>query len=235
MANTDPRSRAPKAVSLIAAALALGVGASALAGDVLGKMDVRGKLTDPDDGDPATPLAPYWEQWNGFLETEDTDPTPDGVLAVVLLGEGRAEPAGCSYALRGGDLTPTTLVAKPGTTLRIENTDPMAHELHADGLEGFSPLQTAPGNARTVPLDATGHFVIRDRLYPHVVGHLHVVDGLVACAEIDSRGRFRFKDVPKGSYTLKIFRGEEELASQSIEVSGRSTKIEPITLATGAR
>ncbi|MFW6085726.1 MAG: cupredoxin domain-containing protein, partial [Myxococcota bacterium] len=164
MPKTDSRSGAPKAVSLIASALALGVGASALAGDVRGKMDVRGKLEDPGNGDPAAPLAPYWEEWNGFLEPEEADPTPDRVLAVVLLGEGPPEPSGCEYTLQGGDLTPTTLVAKQGTTLRIENTDPMAHELHANDLDGFSPLQTAPGNARTVPLEQAGHFVVRDRL-----------------------------------------------------------------------
>lgn len=232
MAKANRLGRTPTVAALLVATLALGLAATAGAVDVRGSLTIQGKLVNPGNSNLQAPLKPYWNEWNGFLEPGDTAPPPSRVLSLALIGHAPVgtQPTGCSYALRGGDFDPTTMVAQKGTTLRIDNTDGCSHELYSDDLDGFSALQTSPGNARTVPLTKTGHFIIRDKLYSHVIGDLHVVDGLVACAQIDPHGRFEFKDVPAGSYTLKVFYGARVLASQTVDATGRRAIIPPLTL-----
>lgn len=223
----DGRTPITAALAMVAA---LGLAATAWAVDVRGSLDVQGTLRNPGNTDLTPPVKPYWQEWNGFLELGSLTPSPNRVLSVVLVGKGPPEPVGCGYALRDGDFDPTTMVAKKGTTLRIENTDPCAHELFSDDLSGFGPLQTAPGNARTVPLGKTGHFVVRDRLYPHIIGDLHVVDDLVACGEMDDRGRYQFRDVPDGNYTVKVFYGARQIGEKPVEASGRVVTVEPLSV-----
>lgn len=227
------RSIVLSAVAVTVAVLSWTPAGPAAAVEVRGLMKVVGTLPHPAQVAPGAPFKPYWEEWNGFVDPRKGAPDPGQVLSVVLRGKGAAGDPGCSYALRGGAFAPTTMVAAKGSNLRIENTDGCAHELHAEGIEGFSPLQTAPGNARAVPLPTTGHFVIRDQLYPHVVGHLHVVEDLVACAEIDAKGRFRFPDVTDGSYTLEVYRGDAKVLSEPVEASGRYHTTDPLTVSPG--
>lgn len=218
------------AIAAVVAVVSWAPAGPAAAVEVRGLVKVVGSLPHPAEAGTAGPFEPYWEEWNGFLDPREGSPEPGRVLSVVLRGDGAAEDPGCEYALRGGAFAPTTMVGRQGANLRIENTDGCAHELYADGVEGFSPLQTAPGNARAVPLATTGHFVIQDRLYPHVVGHLHVVDDLVACADVDAKGRFRFPDVTEGAYTLEVYQGESRVLSEPLEASGRYHTTDPMTI-----
>ena len=208
-------SRCLGAVTLAGVLLAAG---TALAGTVRGTLAVPANLAVP-AASAEGPARFYWEEANGFLETRPERIDPARALAVVLLGslqEGEAPSS--DFELRGGSLLPSTLVAQRGTTLRITNTDACGHELFAEGVEGFAPLQTAPGNARTLPLAQVGTFAIGDRAHAHVRGHLHVVDNLVARAEVQANGQFRFQGVPNGTYTLKVFYGSDEIASQEVTV-----------------
>ncbi|MFW5921183.1 MAG: hypothetical protein ACOCUS_05030 [Polyangiales bacterium] len=202
---------------------------TAAAVEVRGSLDVPKDLSDQAADEPAT-HEPYWEEWNGVLDPKDPTFEPARELAVVLTGSGSADPDGCEYALRGGDFAPRTIVAKGGSTLRIKNTDGCSHELHAD-MEGFAPLQTAPGNARTVTLPGEGHWVVRDKRYPHVEGHLHAVKDLVACGAIAADGKFTFENVEPGTYTLAVYHDAEQVASQQVEIEeGGTQTLEPIAL-----
>jgi hypothetical protein len=126
------------------------------------------------------------------------------------------------------------MVARVGQSLRIENTDAFPHELYADGIENFTALSTAPGNARSQPLAAAGQFVVRDRLYGHIEGHLHVVPNLIACAQVNADGSFTFGEVAPGSYTVKVFHRDRDLVTSPIEVTeGRELVLEPIALSGG--
>jgi hypothetical protein len=198
----------------IAAVLALG--ATAFAGPI------RGSVTVPPDAQPMqrAPSTPdhYWRVWNGVLEPLPEQLDPSRELAVVLTGTVAGEPIGCSHALRGGALSPSTLVVRTESTLRIENYDGCSHSLVAEGIEVFQPLETPPGNARAVPVGEGGPWVIRDVAHPHVEGHLHAVPDLVACGTVDSRGGYTFPALPAGSYTLKVFRGDAEVGSVPLEV-----------------
>ncbi|MCA9581710.1 MAG: hypothetical protein KC416_07935 [Myxococcales bacterium] len=115
---------------------------------------------------------------------------------------------------------PSTIVVREGQTLTIENTDPFSHKLYSSEVEGFTPLQTAPGNSRSVKFPKAGVFSIRDASHAFVRGTVHVLPDVSAHAEVSSSGRFRFADVPNGSYTLKVFFRDRLVASQPVQVDG---------------
>jgi hypothetical protein len=223
------RASAPLLAGSAALVALLAAGATAFA------VPVRGTLEIPRDAQPARSEADrpdhYWRVWNGVLEPRPEQMAPNRELAIVLTGGAGGDPVGCEYALHGGALEPSTLVIKQGTTLRIENHDGCSHFLYADGVDVFERLETPPGNARAVPIADGGPWVIRDAVHPHVQGTLHALPDLVACGDIDARGAYVFPSVPAGTYTLKVYRGADELASQELTVAeGRELVVPPVPL-----
>ena len=210
--------------TILAAGLAT---ATALAAPIRGQV----QLAADSAAEPASEENTYyWKVWNGVVDPQTPRPDPSRELAVVLTGEGTEEPIGCTYAIRGGDLHPSTLVVKAGAAMRIENRDGCSHELRSEGIPDFAPLATAPGNARAINVPAGGPYTITDRLYGHVGGTVHAITDLVACAEVGADGAFVFEGIPNGEYTLKIFRGTEELHTAPIVVQDAPITVEPIGL-----
>lgn len=183
--------------------------------------ELRGRLDLPKDAArrllPAPPKA-YWEEWNGVLPPAEPRVQAGRYLAVALRGSGTPKLDACGGSLRGGDLLPHTLLVRSGGELRIVNHDGTPHELFAEEMEGFGPLPTAPGNARTVRVPGAGRWTVRDARYPHVQGHVVALDDLVACGRVADDGSVRFSDVPAGRYTLVVFHRGEPVASQPVEV-----------------
>ena len=177
----------------------------------------------------------YWKVWNGALpEQRDTDDHGD-VLA-VLTGKFTGPPIGCKFAFRGGGLDPSTIAARSGTTIRVENRDAFTHELSVEGLAGFTPLEAGPGKARVIPVPAGGPWELGDRIYGHIDGHLHSLRELVACATVSANGKFKFEDVPPGPYSLRILRGSEQVASRRITVpASRTLQVDPLSMTTSRR
>jgi len=177
----------------------------------------------------------YWKVWNGALpEQPETDDHGD-VLA-VLTGKFTGPTIGCKFAFRGGGLSPSTIVARSGTTIRVENRDAFTHELSVEGLAGFTALEAGPGKARVIPVPAGGPWELGDRIYGHIDGYLHSMRELVACATVNASGKFKFEDVPPGPYSLRILRGSEQVASRRITVpAGRTFQTDPLTLSRSRR
>ncbi len=121
-------------------------------------------------------------------------------------------------------------MTKGGAGLRIENRDGCTHELQSEGIEGFAPLATAPGNARQVTVPSGGPHEITDRLYGHIHGWVVGVDDLVACATIEEDGKYAFESVPAGEYTLKVYRDGEEVTTQAVTVGDGPLTVDPLTL-----
>lgn len=216
-----------------AALLALGWSGHGIASTVRGSL-ILGAYQPTRD--PETPTAPcYWELENGFKEVVRDRVEAPRELAVVLVGESPVTPGQVEVPFRGGSLLPSTIAVRTGTTLRLRNDDEIAHELYAVGLDGFSREATSPRGVRSVNLRAAGHWVLRDHLVIHVLGHLHVIDNLVAIGKVENDGRYSFNDIPPGDYTLKIFHGGNEIGSQAIAVAEKKDlAIDPITLTAAA-
>lgn len=213
---------------LLLAALGCAVAGSAGA-QIAGKL-ILGAYK-PEQPKPARPSY-YWELENGFKEVRPDRVDARREIAVVLLSDG-APQAGLErveIALSGGGLLPSTLVLRTGSTLLISNNDEFAHELYAQGLDTFTAEATSPRGRRSVNVASAGSWPLRDKVVPHVAGHLHVLPNLAAVAAPDAEGQFSFKQVAPGKYTLKVFHGERELASQEIELTGKELTLDPITL-----
>ncbi|MCS6797317.1 MAG: hypothetical protein NZ898_02095 [Myxococcota bacterium] len=185
---------------------------------------VRGTLEWPRNHEPAAarpssgPAPFYWEERNGILDVRPRRIDAARDFAVGLFGSGPG-PAETEVALDGGDFSPTTVLVRAGTTLRIVNRDACSHELYVEGREDFTPLGTSPGNARTTQVREAGTFEIRDRLYAHVRGWVVAAADLVARGTVESSGAFAFADVPAGSYTLRVYYRGREVARRDVTVT----------------
>jgi hypothetical protein len=177
----------------------------------------------------------YWKVWNGALPEQRDRGDHSDVLA-VLTGKFTRPPIGCKFSFRGGGLDPSTVAARSGTTVRIENRDAFTHELSVQGLPGFTPLESGPGKARAIPVPAGGPWELGDRIYAHVDGHLHSMRELVACATVTAGGKFRFDNVPPGPYSLRILHGSEQVAIRRVTVpAGKTLKVDPLSMSKSRR
>jgi hypothetical protein len=212
----------PAALSMLAASAAAQISGKLLLGSL-----------EPSASAAREPAGSYnWELENGFKEVRADRVDGRRELAVVLLADGLKaghDAARVEVAFSGGSLLPSTIAVRTGTTLMIRNDDEIAHELFAPGLTGLSAEPTTARGRRSVSLQTPGSWPLRDRLVPHLSGHLHVLPDLVAVASIDGSGQFSFSDVPPGKYTLKVFRGERALVSTPVELATRSLTLDPIT------
>ncbi|MGB5694344.1 MAG: carboxypeptidase-like regulatory domain-containing protein [Polyangiales bacterium] len=190
---------------------------------------VRGDASTKATSDPGS-ASYYWKVWNGALPEQPAKDDHSDLLA-VLTGAFTGPPIGCTFSFRGGGLEPSTLAARAGTPIRIENLDAFTHELVVRALPGFTPLESGPGKARVVPVPAGGPWEVGDRLYGHIDGYLHSMRELVACATVTPNGGFRFDGVPPGPYSLRVLRGPEQVAMRRVTVAaGRTLQVDPLTL-----
>ena len=205
-----------------------------LAGDVRA-VDVRGSVRSSEEPKAKAIEAvrpPYWQEWNGFIEPKKAGVDYAREVTAALFGPVETRDA-TTVALRDGTLSPSTIVVQHGTPLRIRNDDDFPHELYAEGLKNFDARSTGPGQTRSIPMDQTGVFVVRDMLSPHVKGLLHVVTKVSLIVNPGHDGAFVFREVPPGHYTLKFFRGERVLSGGDVEIaSTRDVVLDPVALDT---
>lgn len=201
----------------------------ALAGEVSGKLVLGAYKPAPEA--PPKRLPFNWELENGFKQVLPERVEAPRELAVVLVGPGDAR--GMEFvdvSMRGGSLMPSTVVVRAGTTVKLKNEDEIAHEVFAEGLEGFSAEAISPRGVRSIHLGNTGNWPLRDNLLAHVRGHLHVIADVVAIGKVAPDGSYAFGEVVPGKYTLKVFHGTKEVLAQAVEVGDKATSIDPITL-----
>jgi hypothetical protein len=228
--TTGRRLRA--VLSLLVLSLAVATATTAWAVDVRGTLRAPATLGQPaPESEEARRRDHYWDERNGFLDPRPYRFDPSRELAVVLTGPGPFMPEQPGFRIANGNLMPRTVVERVGATLRIHNTDPVVHQIRAEGLAGFAESPTSPGLVRTQLLETAGNWPLRDNLYAHVQGHLHVLPDLVARAVVQPDGTFLFRNVAAGTYTLKVFRGATEVHSAEVQVAAdRELVVNPIAI-----
>jgi hypothetical protein len=233
MSVVHMRTRFQSVVVWTCRSLVIGLCVSTIPGKPALASEVKGQLVIaslPPRAANVTPRAAFnWELENGVKEVLPAR-TPPRELAIVLLcaaapsGDNRIE-----VSITGGALLPQTLVVRTETTLRIRNDDEIGHELVAVGLDGFSAEATSPGATRSIHLTKAGSWPLQDKLATHATGQLHVLPNLSAVAKLEPNGNYTFPDVPAGKYTLKVFRGADELITKTIDVTDRPLSVDPLT------
>lgn len=174
----------------------------------------------------------YWKVWNGVLPLRTTK-EPLHNVTIAITGTGTGTPSGCDVTLSSGRMSPQTIAAREGTSLRFKNRDPFSHVLHARGLASVAGLELAPGKTQTVDVPAGGPWPIVDRNYAHVHGTVHSIPNLVACATIRSDDKFRIPNLPAGTYQLLVLQGPNQVASRSVTVrQGRPARVEALPVPT---
>jgi plastocyanin len=206
---------------------ALGIAASAFAVEVKGT--VRTSEEPKHDPIQAT-RAPYFQEWNGFIEPKKKSVDLTREVACVLIGAEAMKDATLAQ-LKDGTLSPSTLVMQVGTTLRVRNEDDFAHQLVGEGLKAFDPIETASGQSRQIQVDAAGSYPVHDKVAPHINGHLHVLPKVSYVVYPNAEGAFSFSEVPAGHYTLKIFRGASEVSTTEIDLGDdKEFEVDPISV-----
>ena len=194
-------------------------------------VDVRGTVRSSEEPRARTIEAvrgPYWQEWNGFIEPKKPSVDFAREVSAALIGPSETRDA-TTVTLRGGTLAPSTLVVQHGTTLRVRNEDDFAHELYVERIKDFDPKTIGPGQTRSVQLNETGVFEVRDKLSPHVRGYLHVVAKLTRVVSPNADGSFVFEQVPPGAYVVKIFRGASEVEGGTIEIESKGdVQLDPV-------
>ncbi len=207
----------------LALATTANVGAESIEGSVRMRADAASETEAGNDDF-------YWKVWNGALPEQRPTEDYNDVLA-VLTGNVTGPPIGCKFNFRGGALEPSTVVGRTGSQVKLANRDSFTHEPAVEGLAGFTPLEVGPGKARVISVPPGGPWVLSDRIYGHVDGHLHSMRDLIACAGVTAGGKFRFDGVPPGTYSLRILRGPEQVVSRRVTVSAdRTLRVDPMTM-----
>lgn len=202
-----------KKIVILSSLAALAVAGSALAAPVRGKIEVQLRAVELKDS------PSHLRMRNGFIPTLEPQVDQRRALRVAILREDAEAGASCGAKLKGGALFPGTLIAAPGATLSVQNGDGTSYHLSSDAIDRLSGEPLAPGHALEFQAPAEpGEHLIRDAIYPHLSGQLVVLEGLVACAELEPDGSFRFENIEPGEYTVRVFLHGEAVHDTSLIV-----------------
>lgn len=122
---------------------------------------------------------------------------------------------------------PHVVAVQQGTTVEFLNSDNVAHNVFWTSVGGDKKaghnLGTWPkGEKRPFTFDKAGVVPLYCNVHPDMAGYI-VVSPTPYFAETDDSGNYTIKDVPDGSYTLKVWHEGAKDQMKPVAVSG-STK-----------
>lgn len=128
----------------------------------------------------------------------------DQEVAIVAVNDAGGTVKSKPLVVKGGRLSPVTLVVTQGVTVQIENKDPFPHRLYDTGNKGLQLGETPAGKARSWLPPGPGKYEIRDQASPSVRGWIVVEPKAVAVAYPDRKGEFTI-DLDPGKYKLRAY------------------------------
>lgn len=140
----------------------------------------------------------------------------------ITRGKPLSKPGSFVIENRGCRFLPSTFVTIVGTTLEIQNLDPIMHYTHARLDTRFGPtlwnvIQQAGAEGRSELLDTLGLLDIRCDLHPNMKAFIQVLDHPYF-DQTSFDGHFKLHDVPPGSYTLNAWHPRFGTRSASVSV-----------------
>jgi plastocyanin len=123
---------------------------------------------------------------------------------------------------------PHILPVLKGTTVDFTNDDTVAHNVFAPpgAAVRFNLGLYGPGVKKTVTFDSLGEVPLLCVVHPDMLGYVIVLQNPYF-ALTDTGGRFQIKNVPPGTYQLKVWNEKVEGAPQQVEITaGKTTTVE---------
>jgi hypothetical protein len=192
-------------------ALAIGLPALALGGQVKGKLTGLDKLLNPvwQEAKDVGSHRFSWREPSPTVRAEFRNLfayAPKEVCVAALAASPQPPPAlPLLITVGGGRTTPVTVVVAPGTRLHFENRDPFPHRIYGVGQTTFPPGEMAAMAARDWTAPGPGRYEIRDELSPSVRSWVVVEPNVAAIAYPTAQGAFIIPQLTPGEYTVKAF------------------------------
>lgn len=167
--------------------------------------------------------------WAGEITGKVTGMKGKSVVYVDAIA-GKTFPAPKDHPVidqKGLLFAPHVVAVQQGTTVEFLNSDNVAHNVFWTSVGGDKKaghnLGTWPkGEKRPFTFDKAGVVPLFCNVHPDMAGYI-VVSPTPYFAETDDSGNYTIKDVPDGSYTLKVWHEGAKDQSKPVTVSG-STK-----------
>lgn len=123
---------------------------------------------------------------------------------------------------------PHVLPVVKGTTIDFTNDDNVVHNIFAPpgSAKRFNLGTYGAGVTKTVTFDKLGEVTLLCNVHPEMVGYVIVLQNSYL-ALTDKKGYFEIKDVPAGTYKLKVWHEKLKEASQEVVVEeGKTVSVE---------
>ena len=119
---------------------------------------------------------------------------------------------------QGMQFVPHLLVVTAGDTVRFLNHDGVAHNVYSPDGEAYNLGAFKGGEARTQLFAKPGAYSQLCSIHPEMLGWVFVAQNPYAAA-VDDKGRYELRDVPAGTYQLKVWNAHLPGTSRSVTVA----------------
>jgi plastocyanin len=181
---------------------------------------------------PSMGLLSYAQETGGTIEGVVDSPWVKRYQALVYVGEMKGDfpppKQAAVMSQKNMVFTPHILPVLKGTTVDFTNDDTVAHNVFAPpgAAVRFNLGLYGPGVKKTVTFDTLGEVPLLCVVHPEMLGYVIVLQNPYF-ALTDAGGKFQIKDVPPGTYQLKVWNEKVEGAPQQVVVTaGKTTTVE---------
>jgi plastocyanin len=146
------------------------------------------------------------------------------IVSLEAIEKGKPKPKEEVIAIenRGCRFIPFLTATVVGSTLQVQNTDPILHTTHArfeskQGRTLWNVIQQAGAQGITKPLTMPGVVDIRCDLHPNMRAYVHVFNHPYF-AVTDTEGEFMIANVPAGTYELTAWHSRAGSKERTVTV-----------------